>query len=101
VSHPVPEPTVWTHADEERASRALWAALMLTSDLQVCRSILLGRPVLACQLDVAALRRARRGEPLPPPDEYFRVRPGHLVAGAVGAPLPPARGRLPAERSRQ
>lgn len=87
MSQPVPEPTVWTDADEERASRRLWAALMLTSDLEVCRSILLGRPVLAHQLDAQALRRARRGEPLPPPDEYFRVRPGHLDAVAEGGPF--------------
>lgn len=87
MSAAVPDPAVWTDADEERASRALWAAIMLTSDLAVCRSILLGRPVLARQLDGEALRRARRGQPVPPPDQYVRVRAGHLAAVAEGGPF--------------
>lgn len=89
MSLPIPEPEVWADADEVNESRRLWAALMLTSDLEVCRSILLGRPVLARQLDAEALRRALRGEPLPAPDTYFRVRPGHLDAVAEGGPFHP------------
>jgi hypothetical protein len=74
---------------ERREARHLWAAMTLTSDLEVCRSILLGRPVLARQLDAGALRRALRGEPLPPPNTYFRVREGHLDAVAEGGPFKP------------
>lgn len=84
MNRPVPDPVVWQDAAEARDYRRLWAALMLTRDLEVCRSILLGRPVVARQLDAAALRRARRGEPLPDPDSYFRVRHGHLDAVAEG-----------------
>ena len=65
MSRPIPPPKVWPDVAEETASRRLWAAWMLTSDIGVCRSILLGRPVLAHQLDAEALRRAMRGEPLP------------------------------------
>jgi hypothetical protein len=87
VSRPLPDPKVWTDADEERASRWLWAALMISGNLDVCRSILLGKPVRAGQLDAAALRRARRGEPVPPPDDYVRVRGGHLDAISEGGPF--------------
>jgi hypothetical protein len=87
MSRPIPQPKVWPDAAEETASRRLWAAIMLTDDLEVCRSILLGRPVFARQLDAEALRRALRGEPLPAPDSYFRVRPGHLDAIAEGGPF--------------
>jgi hypothetical protein len=89
VSAPSTDPKVWVDAAEVTASRRLWACLMLTSDLEVCRSILLGRPVLARQLDAEALRRARRGQPLPPPDDYFRVRPGHLDAVAEAGHFEP------------
>jgi hypothetical protein len=89
VSRPLPDPVVWADPAEERESRWLWSALMLAPDLHVCRSVLLGRPVLAGQLDAQALSRARRGEPLPPPDSYFRVRPGHLDAVAEAGPLQP------------
>jgi hypothetical protein len=51
MSRPVPQPKVWPDAAEETASKRLWAAIMLTDDLEVCRSILLGRPVFARQLD--------------------------------------------------
>lgn len=87
MSRAIPEPKTWPDAQEVTASRRLWAAMMLTADLEVCRSILLGRPVLARQLDGAALRRALRGEPLPDPNSYFRVRPGHLDAVAEGGPF--------------
>lgn len=82
MSRPVPAPRVWPNVAEETAFRRLWAAVMLTTDAAVCRSILSGRPVLARQLDVVVLRRALRGEPLPRPESYFRVRPGHLDAVA-------------------
>jgi hypothetical protein len=92
VSLPIPEPAIWADAEEITASRRLWAVLMLAGDLAVCRSILLGRPVLARQLDAEALRRALRGEQFPAPDSYFRVRAGHLDAVAEG-------GRLDAKES--
>ena len=60
---------------------------MLATDVHVCESILLGRPVLVHQLDPVALRRALRGEPTPDPDSYFRVRLGHLDAIAEGGPF--------------
>ena len=89
MSLPIPDPAVWQDADEIREGRRLWAVVMLTRDVEVARSILLGRPVLARQLDAAALRRARRGQPLPPRDAYFRVRSGHLDAVAEGGPFEP------------
>ena len=87
MSRPIPEPMAIDPA-AVAASRRLWAAIVLTSDLEVFRSILLGRPVLARQLDAAALRRALRGERLPDPNSYFRVRRGHLDAVAEGGPFP-------------
>jgi hypothetical protein len=92
MSRPTSDPVVWQDADEARESRRLWAVLMLTSDLEVARSILIGRPVLARQLDAEALRRARRGEPLPPPDSYIRVRDGHLDGVAEAGPMQPKAG---------
>ena len=83
----LPEPTASADAAEATASRRLWAAVVMTTDLEVCRSILLGRPVLARQLDAAALRRALRGQLLPPPGEYFRVRVGHLDGVAEAGPF--------------
>lgn len=87
MSLPIADPRIWPDLAEATTSRRLWAAIMLTRDLEVCRSILVGRPVLARQLDAEALRRARRGEALPAPDEYVRIRPGHLDAVAEGGPF--------------
>lgn len=87
MSRPLPDPVVWPDAEEERAARWLWAALMLAPDVHVCRSILLGRPVLVRQLDPVALRRALRGGALPDPGSYLRVRGGHLDAIAEGGPF--------------
>jgi hypothetical protein len=74
---------------ERVASRRLWAAIMLALDIDVCESILAGRPVLARRLDPVALRRALRGGPLPEPDSWFRVRAGHLDAVAEGGAFQP------------
>lgn len=93
MSRPIPEPLTWRDAVEESTSRRLWAAVMLAADLEVCRSILLGRPVLARQLDAEVLRRALRGEALPPPETYFRIRPGHLDAVAEGGSFDHLKGR--------
>lgn len=94
MSRPIPPPRVWQDSAEVTMDRRLWAAIMLSPDVEVCRSILLGRPVLARQLDAVALGRALRGEPLPDPDSYFRIRPGHLDALAEAGPLQPkARAR--------
>jgi hypothetical protein len=84
---PISAPTVWQDDAERTESRRLWSDFMLTADLEVARSILLGRPVLARQLDAEALRRALRGQPLPPPDQYVRVRHGHLEAVAESGPF--------------
>ena len=82
-------------APEREKWRRVWAALMLALDVSVFRSVLLGRPVIASQLDAVVLRRALRGMPLPPPDSFVRVRSGHLDAIAESGPLPAptARGR--------
>jgi hypothetical protein len=78
---------VWQDAAEVSASRRLWAAVMLTTDVEVCRSILLGRRVRACQLDAEALQRARRGEPFPPPSDYIAVTAEMFDAVAEGGPF--------------
>jgi hypothetical protein len=49
-----------------------WGAMMLALRLDVCRSILAGRPVMVRCLDPEALRRALRGDP-PPPTEFIRI----------------------------
>ena len=76
---------------EERLTegRRLWAAVMATSNLEVCRSIVAGRPVLARQLDAAALRRALRGRPLPHPERYITLDGDALDAVAEGGPFRP------------
>lgn len=87
MSRPIPPPKVWPDAVQESTSRRLWAAEMLTENLEVCRSILAGRPVLARQLDAAALRRALRGRPLPDPETYLAVTAEMLDAIAEGGPF--------------
>ena len=72
---------------ERIISRRLWAVLVLARDPQTAESILAGRPVMTRNLDPEALRRALRGEPLPPPDSFVRVRHGHLEAVAECGPL--------------
>lgn len=72
-------------ADAERervAARRFWAAMRLAHDVDVCRSILRGLPVVARQLDVAVLRDALRGGPLPPADEFLVVSAAMLDAAA-------------------
>jgi hypothetical protein len=81
------------HDAERLTSRRIWAAMMLALDVDVCRSILAGRPVLAKQLDVVVLRRALRGTRLPDPHSYFRVRPGHLDAIAEAGPITSTQAR--------
>jgi hypothetical protein len=62
----------------------MWAAVMLTTDVDVCCSILRGHPVIARQLDAEALRRALRGAPFPPPETYLTVTVEMLDAVAEG-----------------
>jgi AAA domain len=88
VSRSIPEPRAWPDRAGEVEGRRLWAALMLARDPEVARSILLKRPVLVRQLDLAVLRRALRGGPLPDPGSYLRVRHGHLDAIAEGGEEP-------------
>lgn len=75
------------------ASRRLWAAVMLARYVETLDSILLGRPVPVHRLDTVVLRRALRGAPLPDPDSWFRVRPGHLDAIVEAGPLISMDGR--------
>ena len=64
------------------------AAVVLSLDLDVCRSILRGVPVRAGRLDAVVLRRALRGEPLPSADVYLAVDDDMLAAVVEAAPLP-------------
>jgi len=80
--------------EERRESRRLWSAVMLASNLDVCRSCLSRQPVLARQLDGQALRRALRGRPLPRPETYIVVDADMLDAVAEGGAFTP-RARRP------
>jgi hypothetical protein len=71
--------------------RRLWAATILSRELEACRSILSGRRVIAAKLDAEALRRARRGAELPAPDSYVAVTAEMLDAIAEAGPLVPRR----------
>jgi hypothetical protein len=77
---------VWVDAREETASRRLWAAIVVSTDLYICRSIILGRPVIVRRLDPSALRHALRGARPPAPTAYIRIRSGHLDAIAEALP---------------
>jgi hypothetical protein len=68
-------------------NRRTWAATALSLDLDVCRSILAGRPVIAKRLDWVVLQRALRGMPLPDPNSFIRVRDGHLDAVEESGPF--------------
>lgn len=68
-------------------SRAVWAAMMLTRDLDTLRSILLGQNVLVRNLDRRILRHAVRGAPLPEPDEYLQVTVEMLFAVQEAGPF--------------
>ena len=76
---------------ERRMDRRLWASVMLTADVEVCRSTLLGHRVLARQLEPAAVRRALRGGSFPPDHEYIQVSAEMLDAVAEGGLLTAAR----------
>jgi hypothetical protein len=89
VSRPIPEPLLWPDEAKEAVWRRCWAVFMLTADLNVARSILEGRRVLARQLDAVALRRALRGAPLPPPGEYVLITNPQLDAVAEGGAFCP------------
>jgi len=84
MSAPIPPPREWPSLEEAHASSRFWAAVMLTTNVEVCVSIVRGLPVMARQLDAEALRRALRGLPFPPPDEYVRVDVDMLDAVAEG-----------------
>jgi hypothetical protein len=68
-------------------SRRLWAAVVLCRSVDVLDSVLAGKPVPAHQLDVVVLQRALRGDRLPDPASWFRVRAGHLDAICEAGPL--------------
>jgi len=56
---------------------------MLARDVDICESIVCGRPVLISRLDMAALQRALRGAPVPKSD-WLTVTVEHLDAIAEG-----------------
>jgi hypothetical protein len=60
---------------------------MITRQVEVCESILLGKPVRCGLLDRFVLRRALRGGQLPPAEEYMVVTGEHLDAIAEAGPL--------------
>jgi hypothetical protein len=75
-------------ADLKRVrSQRLWAAFMLSRQVEVLNSILLGKPVRCGLLDRLVLRRALRGGPLPPAESYMVVTDEHLDAIAEAGPL--------------
>jgi hypothetical protein len=67
--------------------RRLAAAWALVRDLDTLRSLLLGRRILARNLDHVALRHALRGGPLPDADAYIEITDDHLDALAEAMPL--------------
>lgn len=67
----------------------LWATFMISHTPEVAASIIAGKPVLARSLDVTALRRAYRGEPLPKPNDYITVTDEMLDAVDEAGPLTP------------
>ena len=75
---------------EERRRQANrgWAAMMLCPTLDLCRSVLAGRPVRAGNLDGVVLGRALRGAPLPDPNAYIVVSGEMLEAVSEAGPLP-------------
>lgn len=80
---------------ERIRTRRLWAALMLTLDLAICCSLLLGRKVLAARLNPEVLRRALRGAALPDPDSYLPISVEMLDAVAEAGPLMPSERKWP------
>jgi len=62
------------------ASRQIWAASMMTRNVEVFESIMNGDKVLVRQLEQVALRRALRGAALPPDDSYIEVSMRMLFA---------------------
>ena len=63
-----------------RDGRRVWAAFMLARTVDVCESILLGRPVRVDLLDPVPLRRALRGGEPPAGDDYIVVTAAMLDA---------------------
>lgn len=72
----------------EIRGRRLWAAMMLTADVFVFRSIVHGLPVRVGCLERQVLRRAFRGQPHP--EEYVTLGAAQLDAVAEAGPLPAA-----------
>jgi hypothetical protein len=63
----------YTARAEARRLRRVWAAIVLTPYIEVCESILRGRPVSARRLELPAMVRASRGQPPPAPDSYVQL----------------------------
>jgi hypothetical protein len=74
-------------AEAERiANRRLWGVAMLALNLDVARSILLGKAVLAGSLDGVVLHHALRGGALPDPRSYIEITLEMLDAVAEAGP---------------
>jgi hypothetical protein len=73
--------------EAELIGRRLWSVFVLARTVEVAESILRGRPVMVCNLDPEALRRALRGVSAPPPNSFIRIRHGHLDALDECGPL--------------
>jgi hypothetical protein len=61
--------------------------MMLTADVEVCASILAGRPVRAGGLDAFVLRRALPGGPLRDSESFIYISAAMLAAVAEAGPL--------------
>jgi hypothetical protein len=74
-------------------ARRIWAAIMLARDVWTCGSVLRGLPVIGANLDGEVLRRALRGDPIPPASEFLLVGDDMLDAIAEAGPLMPKEER--------
>ena len=74
-------------AAQRLVGQRLWAVLMLARTVEVAESIIRGLPVRAGCLDAEALRRARRGGPLPDPEEFVVVTDEMLDALSEAGPI--------------
>jgi hypothetical protein len=75
--------------EADLTGRRLWSLFVISHTPEVAESIVAGKPVLARSLDVTALRRAYRGQPLPKPNDYITVTDEMLDAVDEAGPLTP------------
>ena len=77
--------------NDRLGGRRLWAMFMLARTLGTAESLLVGRRVIARNLDAEALRRALRGGPLPDPGAFVLVTHEMLDAIDEAGPMPTVR----------